>query len=245
VSEVLALIPARSGSKGIPNKNFRPLAGNAPVARAYDVAKMAGVRHVVISTDSSSFCEECPESLYAPAPLHTDTCPMIDVVTDALARVPGPPDQIIVLLQPTQPLREPKHVQAAIALLQETQADSVVSVVELPRTHSPHWQGLILDGQLVPFPTASRVIRTTDTEAVASKEWAFIAQRRQDLAPTYIRDGTVYCFYRQTVQRFGTIYGQHVRPLIIPASETQALDTPSDWAEAERRLRARQRVAVS
>ena len=131
---------------------------------------------------------------------------------------------MILLLQPTQPLRQPKHLQAAIALLRETQADSVVGVVELPRTHHPHWQGTVIGGQLV----------TWDRQA-----WSTVPSGRQALRPTYIRDGTVYAFWRRTVTEHGSIYGEDVRPLIIPHEETCALDTMADWAEAERRLRER------
>ena len=226
---VLALIPARVGSKGIPNKNFRPIVGGwSPLQLAIRAAVDARCEPVV-SSDSFNLelwgDGDLVNWLYAPAPLHTDTCPMIDVVKDALDRVPGPTDQIIVLLQPSQPLRTPAHVQAAIALLQETQADSVVSVVELPPTHSPEWQCVINESGGLEFWSLD--------------PWPGIAWRRQDLPKTYIRDGTVYAFYRQTVQRFGTIYGKHVMPLIIPAEESCSLDTMQDWAEAERRLQGR------
>ena len=208
-----------------------------PYERAFHTALDAGVSQIVTSTDLvlspearvlwSRPIERAAVTywLQCEPPLHTDTCPMIDVVKDALDRVPGPPEQIIVLLQPSQPLRTPAHVQAAIALLQETQADSVVSVVGLPPTHSPEWQCVINESGGLEFWSLD--------------PWPGIAWRRQDLPKTYIRDGTVYAFYRQTVQRFGTIYGEHVRPLIIPAEESCSLDTMQDWAEAERRLQGR------
>ena len=234
MSDVLALIPARSGSKGIPNKNFRPLAGIPPLKRAADVAFQVCRGPIVVSSDGPNLvmAGEIPVKLngvtwlHAPAPLHTDTCPMIDVVQDALDRVPGPPDQIIVLLQPTQPLRQPKHITAAIALLQETQADSVVGVVEVPRHYHGDWQYGITHGVLYPAWDTDRRGTTPPTT-------------RQELAPAYVRDGTVYAFYRKTVQQFGDIYGYERLPLIIPSEETCSLDTPQDWTEAERRLAGR------
>ena len=150
---------------------------------------------------------------------------MIDVVRDALARVPGPPDQIIVLLQPTQPLRQPKHVQAAITLLHESQADSVVSVVE---AESPDkLLSIERDGFLSCWDEPGAAVR-----------WA--TERRQDARPAWKRDGTVYAFWRRTVEQDGNIYGLRSKPLIIPAEETQALDTADDWRAAERRLRDRE-----
>jgi CMP-N-acetylneuraminic acid synthetase len=107
-------------------------------------------------------------------------------------------------------------VQTAIARLRETGADSVVSVVELPKTHHPEFQCQILDGQLVGLSTGTPT-------------------RRQDVDPTFIRDGTVYAFWRRTAAR-GTLYGETVIPLIIPASETCELDTLADWEALEARL---------
>lgn len=174
-----------------------------------------------------------------PAELATDEASMVDVVKHALSVVPGPEDEIIVLLQPTQPLRTAAHVRAAIELLQTSGADSVVSVVELPRTHNPNWQMLVIDGHLLPFPTASRVVGCSPTEATVSRDIAWMATRRQDLGRTYIRDGTVYAFRRSTVTTYSNIYGRDVRTLIIPPFETCPLDDPADWARAEELLRAR------
>ena len=225
---VLALIPARVGSKGIPRKNFKPLAGKSPLTRAVECVHAAGLPWPVVTSDGDKF-RDGPDAdcrwLHAHAPLHTDECPMIDVVTDALARVPGPSDQIIVLLQPTQPMRQPKHIRAAIALLQETQADSVVSVKELPRDLSPRLVCDIADGRLWPW--------------IDGFDWDDVPGCRQHCTPVYQREGTVYAFRRQTVERYRNIYGQDVRPLIIPAEDTCSLDSLADWAEAERRLTAR------
>jgi CMP-N-acetylneuraminic acid synthetase len=241
LAPTLAIVPARIGCRGIPHKNFRLIApGVTPLGLAIRAAGAAGVDDIVVSTDHGLASQEEPREsthvpglrwrfLYAPAPLHTDTCPMIDVVTDALARIPGPPDQIVVLLQPTQPLRQPKHITAAIALLQETQADSVVSVVVVG-----------LRDEMLYEREAGDLAVVKDLSAYwmpyAPSPLAFPACRQgQPLA--FKRDGTVYAFYRSTVERFGTIYGEQARPLIIPSEETCSLDTPADWIAAERRLR--------
>ncbi len=248
-ANILALIPARAGSKGIPGKNFRLLAGTCPYERAFHCAIGAGIPAIVTTTDwvidtrvwSQPIMVRGLEThwIMRPPDLAQDDTPMIAVVQHALAAVPGPPDQIIVLLQPTQPLRQPKHVQAAIALLQETGSDSVVSVVELPQTHSPHfalWVGHTPDNEayLVPWLWEHDIEQSDKVF-----KWRDIPARRQDARPACVRDGTCYAFYRKTVTQYGTIYGQDVRPLIIPPEETVALDTPADWAEAERRLKER------
>jgi CMP-N,N'-diacetyllegionaminic acid synthase len=128
---VLALIPARSGSKGIPHKNFKPLAGISPLHRALRCAWEAGIEDVRISTDHADASHRerrgrTASVIQRPPELAQDDTPMIAVVQHALAQIPGPPEQIILLLQPTQPLRQPKHLTAAIELLQSSGADSVV-----------------------------------------------------------------------------------------------------------------------
>ncbi len=235
--KVIALIPARAGSKGIPNKNFRQLCGRTPVERAWDVANKARADVIAITSDveieymvniSGPYVNDFL-TIRRPAELAQDDTPMFAVVQHALQQIPGEFDDVIVLLQPTAVLREPRHVTAAITKLRETKADSVVSVVALPLTHNPEWQYTVRDDQLEHWP------ETYGGEGVAN---------RQELSQTYIRDGTVYSFRRMTLET-GTIYGNDCRALIIPASESCSLDTMDDWHEAERRLQARNEVAVA
>lgn len=231
MSRVIALIPARGGSKGIPGKNFKPLAGRSPVNRAIDVAfEIREPVHVVLSGDGIenhitwTNRDSHPALIWIarPAELSTDTTSMNDVVRHALCGLDGDPYQIVVLLQPTQPLRQARHVDAAIDMLTSTCAESIVSVVQ---TESPERMYRINDERLVPWNGIS-------------------VERRQDAAIAYKRDGTVYAFWRQTFNYHGNIYGEDCRPLIIPASESCSLDTMDDWAEAERRLREREHAAV-
>ena len=95
-------------------------------------------------------------------------------------------------------------------------------VVELPRHLSPDYVMRIEDGALRPFlPDGGRVTR------------------RQDARPAYSRDGTVYAFWRATLERFGNIYGEHCRPLLVDAADSLSIDSPADWDAAERILAAR------
>jgi CMP-N,N'-diacetyllegionaminic acid synthase len=227
---VLALIPARAGSKGIPGKNLREFGGRTLIQRAIMCAVQAGVWPVYVSTDipQDVWQRDAIEAhhMARPKELAQDDTPMIDVVRHALAAIPGEPEQIIVLLQPTQPFRKPEHVREAIRLLQETGADSVVSVVELPKSHHA-WMQLVIYAhgeQLSPYEGMG---------------WQSVPSRRQDARSAYIRDGTVYAFKRATVERYGTIYGQDVRPLIIAPEDTCELDTEDDWREVERRWKDR------
>jgi CMP-N-acetylneuraminic acid synthetase len=182
-----------------------------------------------------------------PAELATDSAPMIAVVQHALQQIPGEPDDILVLLQPTAPLRKPAHIQEAVRLLRETQADSVVSVVPLPLTHSPEFQcefantkihGKAWEGRILPYPV---------WEGYEETRTRFDQQPkcRQEATQPYIRDGTVYAFKRSTVTRFRDIYGKHVRGLVIDPADSCTLDEEADWTALQARWEARGTAARS
>src|SRR5436190_1260830 len=96
------------------------------------------------------------------------------------------------------------------------------SVVELPRHLSPDYVMRIDGGRLTPFlPEGARVTR------------------RQDARPAYSRDGTVYAFWRTTLERFGSIYGETCQSLVLDASDSLNIDTQRDWDRAEQILLAR------
>jgi CMP-N-acetylneuraminic acid synthetase len=227
VSRVLGLVPARGGSKGLPDKNLRPLAGRSLVARAAETALASGVLdRVVLSTDSAALADagraaglEVP--FLRPGTLAADTAPMLGVIEHALAALAsdGWVADIVVLLQPTSPLRTPSHVRAAVALLHASGADSVVTVVEVPRHLSPDYLMRLDGGLLVPFlPEGARVAR------------------RQDARPAFAREGTVYAWWRRTNERWGSLYVERCQPRVLDPAESLSIDTADDWAAAERRL---------
>ena len=226
-SGVLALVPARGGSKGIPGKNIRPLLGRTLLDYAAHAAGESGVvDRMVLSTDDEAIAEEGRRAglevpFLRPAELAADDTPMLPVIehaVDALA-LGGWSPEIVVLLQPTSPLRRGAHIREAVAQLRASGADSVVTVVALPRHLSPDYVMRIEDGMLQPFLVEGA--RVT---------------RRQDARPAFVRDGTVYTFWLRTLRESRSIYGRRCLPLIVPAAESLTLDTPEDWAEAERRL---------
>jgi CMP-N-acetylneuraminic acid synthetase len=228
-THVLGIVPARAGSKGVPGKNVRVLAGRPLIDYTAQAARESGVLdRVVLSTDSAEIADvgqrcglEVP--FLRPAALAADDTPMLPVIQHTLDTLAasGWTADVIVLLQPTSPLRRPAHIRDVVTRLRSSEADSVVTVVEVPRHLSPDYVMRIDGGLLKPFlPEGERLTR------------------RQDARPAYSREGTAYGFWRATVERFGNIYGDRCEPLVIAAADSLSIDTPADWAEAERRLAA-------
>lgn len=224
---VLGIVPARGGSKGMPGKNLKPLAGKPLLAYTAEVANISGVLdRIILSTDDEAIADlgrsvglEVP--FIRPADLAQDDTPMLPVLVHAITWMEqaGFQPDYIILLQPTSPLRRPSHIKQAVTILRDTGCDSVVSVTKLPAHCSPDYVMKIEDGKLSNFLPGSQRI-----------------SRRQDTRPAYVRDGTAYAFRRDLVMKHNTIYGTDCRPLIIPSEESLSIDTPADWASAERRL---------
>jgi CMP-N-acetylneuraminic acid synthetase len=226
-TRVLAVVPARSGSKGIPRKNERMLSGKTLIQRCADSAGESGVvDRVCLSTDSEEIAElgrqagiEVP--FMRPPELATDVAPMQPVIEHAVRAIEdeGWRPDVVLVLQPTAPLRTGAHLAAAVELLVASGASSVVSVVEIPRHYSPGYAMRIEGERLLPFlPDGHRITR------------------RQDAPAAYSRDGTVYAVRRDVVVEEHDLYGDDCRPLVLPREESLTLDSPEDWAAAERRL---------
>ncbi len=149
-SRVLAVVPARGGSKGLPGKNIRPLAGLPLLAHSLRAAALVpSVTRCIVSTDSPEIAAVAREAggdvpFERPAELAADETPMAPVLRHALATVEeqeGTAYDYLLLLDPTSPARRPETVEAAVALLaSRPEWDGVVSV-SAPHFH-PVWVGV-------------------------------------------------------------------------------------------------------
>ena len=236
MTRVLGLVPARAGSKGVPDKNVKPLAGASLLDYAARAGRESGVLdRIVLSTDSTAIADAGRQAglevpFLRPADLAADETPMLAVIRHALASLDqsGWHADLLVLLQPTSPLRTAQHVREAVSTLRDTSADSVVTVVEVPRHLSPDYVMRIEQGVLRPFlPDGARITR------------------RQDARAAYAREGTVYACWRRTIETFGDIYGADCRPLLLDPAESLSIDTPADRDEAERRQSGDRRAGVA
>jgi CMP-N-acetylneuraminic acid synthetase/ubiquinone/menaquinone biosynthesis C-methylase UbiE len=222
--EILAIVPARKGSKGLKGKNIRFFKGKPLLAHAIECALRSGViNKVILSTDSDEYLRigrqyGAEADHLRPGNLATDTTPMIDVISYELGRLKQEenyqPD-IIVLLQPTQPLRKEEQIKEALRICcSEKNCDSVISVVEVPKHFSPGIVMKIEDNRL-------RLYEHADQEFT----------RRQDVPKVYSRDGTLYLFKYSSFMKYGSIYGEICRPLIINQQHSVNIDDIQDWEE--------------
>ena len=226
---VLGVIPARGGSKGIPNKNLAPLCGRPLLAYTADAAKASTkLTRTIVSTDDERIAA-CAQSLglevlTRPASLAADDTPMLPVLQHAIdaMRANGFNTDIVVLLQPTSPLRRAEHIDAAVDWLQRVRGDSVVSVVEVPHQFNPASVMRVDDGWLKPFldgPTATR---------------------RQDKPKLFARSGPAVLAVHARVIEGGSLYGNETWPLLMTPEESLDVDTPWDLRVVEWVLAARE-----
>jgi CMP-N,N'-diacetyllegionaminic acid synthase len=138
---VLAIIPARGGSKGVPRKNLRQVGDRSLLVRAIEASRnAAGVDRVFVSTDDGEIQQEArlhgaDASVLRPAALATDQAPTLPVLQHAVQSVEavGVIVDIIVLVEPTSPFRTANHVGAALERFRRGDCRSVVTVTELER----------------------------------------------------------------------------------------------------------------
>jgi len=236
---VLALVPARGGSKGLPRKNARLLAGRPLVAHAVEAGRAARlVDRVLCSTDDPAIAElaraagaEVP--FLRPADLAQDTTEDWPVFAHALRWLDdheGYRPDIVVNLRPSTPLRRPGLVDEAVELLAQTGVDSVKSVC-LARQH-PHKMWLLTDGGPIMEPylkTPFRLARGPDVP-------------RAELDPVYWQTGHVDAMWQRTIVEQGVLIGRRVAAVVVDQDDSVDIDGPRELEMAEMILQWRARA---
>lgn len=218
----IAIIPARSGSKGLPDKNILPLRGKPLLAYSIEAAQASGMFDVVhVSTDSSRYADiardfGADEPFLRSAEASSDTASSEDAIREVLLRyrLRGQTFDTFMLLQPTSPLRTAEDICAAFRLLEEKQAGSVISVCEME--HSPLWANTLPeDGSMAGF------IRTEGNK------------RRQELDTYYRMNGAIYLVKTEFFLRTGSLYGDKSYAYKMPAGRSVDIDGRTDFLIAE------------
>ncbi len=225
---VLGIIPARGGSKGVPRKNIKMLAGKPLLAYTAEAALAAKrLTKVILSTDDSEIASVGREvglevPFIRPEELAADDTPTFPVVVHALDEMKklGEEFDAVCLLQPTSPLRSAADIDACIELLETSGADSVISVLPVPAEYNPHW--VYLEG-----PNGELKLATGENQPIA---------RRQDLPKAFHRDGSVYVVLTAKLYEHGSLYGQKVAAFKSEIERSVNIDSTRDWVAAERLL---------
>ena len=230
-TEVLALIPARGGSKSIPRKNVHPLGGHPLIAYSIAAGRASEfVTRVVVSTDNDEIAEislrygaEIP--FMRPAEHAQDNTPDLPVFEHALQWLAEHEDyhpDIVVQLRPTSPFRRLWHIDSAIArLIERPDADAVRTVIVPFQNPFKMWT-IQPDGLMQPL------IKTEFKEAYNMP--------RQALPDVYWQTGYVDAAWADTILTKHSMTGDRILPLIIDPGDWVDIDSPDDWRRAERLL---------
>jgi CMP-N-acetylneuraminic acid synthetase len=194
--DVVGLIPARGGSKSIPGKNLADVGGKSLLAWAYEAARGAtSLSRVVVSTDDDAIADAAAalgaDVLRRPSELAADDSPMLDVVVHAAAELSA---ETVAVLQPTSPLRRSAHVDEAVALLEASGADAVVSVVAVPHAYTPGSLLELHEGRISPLDPDSPLLRQQKPALYARNGPAVLVVRTAGLAERGFYGGDVRAY---------------------------------------------------
>lgn len=216
---LLAIIPARSGSKGIPRKNIKPLAGKPLIGWSIEAAKKATcINRIIVSTEDKEIVSVArglgaDVPFMRPAELAADETPGIAPVLHAVEQLPE--YDWVLLLQPTSPLRTHADIEAIWQLCHVCNSPSAVSVAEVGK--HPYWMyQRDAEHRLQPF-----IKERPD------------ATRRQDLPPAYALNGALYLARTDWLLEQQNFVGPETLGYVMPPERSVDLDTQQDWLWVE------------
>ncbi|MFD2173236.1 cytidylyltransferase domain-containing protein [Rhodobacter lacus] len=222
MTKTIAVIPLRAGSKGLPGKNTRPLAGLPLYLHSVACARAAGIERIIVATDIAALlAAPHPDyELYARSEASSrDDAPTHEVVIELIEAL-GLHEATIVILQATSPLRRAATVRAALARLEEGGHELTVSISEIE--NSVMKSGTVSEGRLVPLVSA-----------------AALFQPRQSLPRLYKLDGGVFAFRGGWLVANGALTTEHIGVVESDPAELLDIDCAEDFARAEAVLSAR------
>ncbi|MCM1448868.1 MAG: acylneuraminate cytidylyltransferase family protein [Clostridiales bacterium] len=221
----LYIIPARGGSRGIPHKNIKELDGKPLIAYSIEAAREAGAddSHILVSTDDPAIkavVEDCcglTVPFLRPDSLATDISGSREVILHAMDQADemGIAYDVVVLLQPTSPLRVASDILGAISLF-HAGIDMVVSVTEAPC--NPYYDCFECD-------PATGVLQVSKGDGLIT--------RRQDAPHAWVYNGAVYVISPESIRNMPLGAFPSRLPYVMPKERSIDLDTPLDWIVAQ------------
>lgn len=223
--KILAIIPVRGGSKGIPGKNIKLLDGKPLLAYTSELALQSGyLTEVIVSTEDEPIGEVAKSlgvqvPFMRPMALAQDDTPTIDVLIHALEWYKNQTIffDAVCLLQVTSPIRTLEFLDKAIEKFMASDCDSLVSVQKVPHEYNPHWTFEVNE-------EGNLKIATGEAE---------IIPRRQELPTAYHRDGSIYITKTDVLLKEHSLYGKSTAFIESDPDFYVNIDTMEDWEKAE------------
>jgi len=228
---IVGIIPARGGSKGILKKNIIKLNNKPLIYYSISEAKKSKLlSSVVVSTENKEIANISKKYnahvIKRPKKLATDISQTIDVLKHAVKvfeKIDDLQIDFVVVLQPTSPLRTAKDIDGAISKFLKTKCDSLISVTE--SSHSPYFTYKLKNNFLTPIlkmPTKST--------------------RRQDMPKTYQINGAIYIANRKLIMKKNTIFGKKILAYVMSAEKSVDIDSPLDLIVLKYLLKSRKKI---
>jgi len=215
--KILGIIPARISSKRVPFKNIQKLAGKPLIQYTIASANNSKINRLVVSTDSEKIAK-ISKSLGAEVPfirpknLSKDNSQTIDVVKHGVKFLEDnqsyKPD-IVVILQPTSPLRNSKTINKSINILERSNATSVISVSELK---------IRSDGA---FFLNKKFLKSFESNLIEKKT-------KKEIRSIFLPTGTIYTLWYDTLMKYNSLFGPRIRPMFIKNELESDIDTAFD-----------------
>lgn len=231
--KILAIIPVRGGSKGIPGKNIKLLNGKPLLVYTSEIALQSKhFSEVIVSTEDEQIIKTAKSlgikvPFVRPMELAQDNTPTIDVIIHSLKWYQNQNVffDAVCLLQVTSPFRTVDFLDKAIEKFMETDSDSLISVQRVPHEYNPHWTFEVnLDGNLK--------IATGETKIIS---------RRQELPTAYHRDGSIYITKKDVLLKDHSLYGKSTAFIESDPEFYVNIDTIQDWEKAEDMIKKREK----
>lgn len=217
---IISIIPARGGSKGLIGKNIKPLNGKPLICHTIEEAlKSIHLNGIFVSTDATSIAnisKNCGAKIIdRPAELAKDDSTTIDAIFHAIDAIKYASDKdIIILLQPTSPLRNATDIDSALDIFMKTDCDSVISMCKVE--HSPYWYFKYESDKFKPL--------------FGNKG---LQMRRQELPDVYRPNGAIYITTIKNLYKNNGFYCDKIVPYIMPTERSIDIDEEIDFKLAK------------
>lgn len=222
---ILAIIPARGGSKGVPGKNIKLLGGKPLLQYTYESAQSSlCISRIILSSEDEKIIA-CAQSIglevpfVRPIELSQDSTPTISVIQHAVKALAehGEHYDAVLILQVTSPFRRTLDIDNAIKRYIDSQADSLISVLKVPHEYNPHWCFESDENGFLQIATGEKTI----------------IPRRQQLPQSFHRDGSIYIVSTGVLMNCDTLFGEKIAFYEMAPERYVNIDTMQDWEKAE------------